>query len=92
MMELLQQFDNEEINLEILAEECAEVIQIKSKIVRFGMYFRHPETGRTTRDDLVQELGDVLAMIDILEYHGMFGHEELFDAKLRKLEKLKDWY
>jgi len=33
----LARFSDIDQNLEILAEECAEVIQIKSKIVRFGM-------------------------------------------------------
>ena len=88
----LSQFDNEEMNLEILAEECAEVIQIKSKIKRFGMLFKHPDTGRVTRDDFIQEIGDVLAMIDILENNGMFDRIELIEAKMRKLKKLKNWY
>lgn len=88
----LCKFNDEELNFEILAEECAELIQIKSKIFRFGLFSEHPETKIINRDQLVQELGDILAMIDIHEKHGVFNWDELIDAKYKKFDKLKTYY
>jgi len=88
----LEQFNDESKNLEILAEECAEVIQIKSKITRFGMYDFNPTKNVINRDQLVQELGDVMAMIEILTFNGLFQEWEIEQAMERKLEKLKEWY
>ena len=92
MMNDLEQFNDESKNLEILAEECAEVIQIKSKITRFGMYDFNPTKNVINRDQLVQELGDVMAMIEILTFNGLFQEWEIEQAMERKLEKLKEWY
>lgn len=89
---MLNQFDNVPKNLEILAEECAEVIQIKSKIVRFGFNDYHPKNGMPNRDALEQELGDILAMITILVNNGVLTTEGLEKAKVLKLEKLPSWY
>ena len=40
---------------------------------------------------LEQELGDVLAMIDILVEQGVIEHVSLLAAKIAKQEKLKQW-
>lgn len=85
-------FDDIEKNLEILAEECAEIIQMKSKIYRFGIDDIHPDLNTTNRERLEQEVGDFLAMVDILIGNGILTKEGLFVAKERKKEKLKDWY
>ena len=45
--------------LDILAEECAEVIQAVSKIKRHGYESCHPNGGPTNRRMLEKELGDV---------------------------------
>ena len=50
----------------ILQEECAEVVVAVSKIGRFGMDNFKPGKPKTNREHLEEELGDVLAMIDIL--------------------------
>lgn len=85
-------YDNVALNLEILAEECAEVIQMKSKIIRFDIDDYHPKNKVTNRKALIQELGDLLAMIDILESNGLFTQKDLNKAKLIKLNKLRKWY
>lgn len=77
--------------LEILAEECAEVIQIKSKVIRFGMYNLNPITGKSNRELLVQELGDVLAMIRLVQESGLFTKDELEDCVNNKLKKIERW-
>lgn len=89
---MFNQFNDINKNLEILAEECAEVIQIKSKIIRFGMDDVHPNRGKSNREALEQELGDVLSMIDILIDNGVLDKENIRKAKHRKTEKLKEWY
>ena len=88
----MNSFNDVRLNLELLSEECAEVIQIKSKIIRFGIDDFHPGNKKTNRDSLVQELGDVLAIIDILKNNGIFTEEQLIEAKHRKLKRLEDWY
>lgn len=50
--------------MDILQEECAEVIQAVSKIRRFGL--EESWDGHTNKQALITELGDVIAIIDIL--------------------------
>ena len=75
--------------LTILQEECAEVIYITSKIMRFGLHDIHPETKIENRKALNQEIGDVLALIDILKELEVVTDEEILEAKVKKVEKLK---
>lgn len=73
----------------ILQEECSEVTQATSKCFRFGMNGMYLE--QSNRDRLEQELGDVLAMIDILILQGEISEEHLQAAKGRKFKKLAEW-
>jgi NTP pyrophosphatase (non-canonical NTP hydrolase) len=75
--------------LGILTEECAEVIQAVSKINRFGM--ENGWNGVSNRESLITEIGDVMAVLQILvdetdinitEYELMSAIE----AKHKKLE------
>lgn len=77
--------------LDILQEECAEVIQNVSKCRRFGLDNVYLKDQGTQRDNLAKEVGDVLAMIDILVDQGVFSLEDLDRAKQAKVEKLKVW-
>ena len=72
-------------------EECAEVIQAVTKGNRFGYDFIKPGTTKTNREHLEEEIGDVLAMIDILLERGFINEEALEKATLAKIEKLKKW-
>ena len=76
--------------LDILQEECAEVIQAISKIRRFGIDNVYKDGG-TQREHLVQELGDVTLMIKLLGAHQIFTEQELQDAQTRKSQKLVKW-
>jgi NTP pyrophosphatase (non-canonical NTP hydrolase) len=73
----------------ILQEECSEVIQATSKCFRFGMDGVYQK--ESNRDRLEQELGDVLAMIDILANQYEISAERLNEAKRRKFKKLSEW-
>jgi NTP pyrophosphatase (non-canonical NTP hydrolase) len=77
--------------MDILQEECAEVIQAVSKISRFGIDNYKPGKPKTNREHLEEELGDLLAMIDILVHLKEVDALSLQLAKLRKIEKLKQW-
>jgi len=88
----LARFSDIDQNLEILAEECAEVIQIKSKIVRFGMEDVWPARGMSNREALEQEIGDVLALVEVLIGNGVLSLEGLLAARERKIEKMGEWY
>lgn len=84
---------NEQNNevMDILQEECAEVIQAVSKIRRFGVDNYKPGKPKTNREHLEEELGDVLAMISILQNMGVIDRGNLELAKQAKIEKLKKW-
>jgi NTP pyrophosphatase (non-canonical NTP hydrolase) len=69
--------------LVITQEECAEVIQVISKIFRFGL----DENDHRLED----EIGDLLCMIEILVNLGVVKPNKLDLAKRVKAEKLKKW-
>lgn len=79
--------------LEILVEECGEIVQEKSKIFRFGVasVSHHFNDGRTHLDCIEQELGDVLAMIELIKESGIgitdYGLEKAKQKKLAKLPR-----
>lgn len=74
--------------LTILQEECAEVIQNASKIKRFGLNESY-EGQESNRVRLQKEVGDVLALIDILIDCEVLEHTELLQCKVDKINKLK---
>lgn len=86
---VMDEADNEV--MDILQEEAAEVIQAVSKIRRFGMDNAKYGEGQTNREHLEEELGDLLAMIDILLINEVVSWSNLHKAKRAKIEKLKKW-
>jgi NTP pyrophosphatase (non-canonical NTP hydrolase) len=77
--------------MDILQEECAEVIQAVSKVSRFGLDNYKPGKPKTNREHLEEELGDMLAMIDIMLANDIVNGTNLDLAKRAKIEKLKKW-
>lgn len=77
--------------LGILQEECAEVIQAVSKCRRFGLTNIKPSKNRTNLECLEEEIGDLMAMIDILVDKNILLWDNLELAKKAKKEKLKKW-
>lgn len=75
--------------LTVLSEECAEVIQAASKIIRFGADSEY--NGVTALDALEKELGDLYCMIDLLHANDMISFTKLDDYSNEKYEKLKKW-
>jgi NTP pyrophosphatase (non-canonical NTP hydrolase) len=76
--------------LDILQEECGEVVVAVSKVRRFGIDNSYKDGG-TQREHLIQELGDVTLMIELLKAHGVFTEQELHEAQVRKSQKLTQW-
>ena len=75
----------------ILQEECAEVIVEVSKCRRFGIDSQHYKTGLPHSTMLENEIGDVLAMVDILVEQNVLSWERLEQAKQAKKDKLRLW-
>jgi NTP pyrophosphatase (non-canonical NTP hydrolase) len=76
--------------LDLLQEECGEVITAISKIRRFGMENVYKDGG-TQREHLIQELGDVTLLIELLHAHQLYTEKELRKAQLNKSQKLVEW-
>ena len=77
--------------LNILQEECAEVIQAVSKCDRFGIDNFKPGKPKTNREHLAEELGDLQAMIDLCITFDLVDTEQVSIAADNKIAKLKKW-
>jgi len=73
--------EQEEI-LVILMEECSEVIQEASKLIRFG---------DTDKDRIEKEIGDLICMIEILGQKGIIDTGVLTEHMDAKRDKLRTW-
>ena len=73
----------------ITQEECAEVVQAISKVMRFGLDTSH--NGRTNREHLSEELGDLQCMISLLMETGVCDIADVKMAAQRKRDKLRQW-
>lgn len=81
--------EHQEECLNILQEECAEVIQAASKIKRFGVIGKPINTTLTNRESLEMELGDVLALVDLVKGSGLGVTEEGIElARQNKMRRL----
>lgn len=77
--------------LDILQEECAEVIQEVSKCRRFGLDNTNPINGILHKDLLSQEIGDIICLVDILVEQNVISRSDILLSRDRKREKLKQW-
>jgi len=75
----------------ILQEKCAEVIQAVSKVNRFGLDNFKPGNIKTNRQHLEEELGDLVAMINLMCETKLVNEHSIEAAAHAKLEKLKQW-
>lgn len=80
-------------SFDILQEECAELIQVISKIRRFGINNHNPFVTpiKTNMDHLIEELGDVSVLINVIKKQYNIPEERVKLAEERKLNKLKKW-
>lgn len=83
----------QEYHLIKVMEECAEVQEACSKILRFGMYSQNPATQESNLDKLRCELGDLTVAIQLLGYSmgvSLELSDEELDLKCIKFLKFKD--
>ena len=73
----------------ITAEECGELTQRCSKILR--KYDSIDQIEEDQRVKLVEEIGDVHCMIELMVGHRITDWRELHDRSDYKKEKLKKW-
>jgi hypothetical protein len=73
----------------ITMEECGELTQSCSKIIR--KYDDIHSIEESQRQKLVEELGDVHCMIELMVGHGITDWKELHDQADVKKDKLKVW-
>jgi len=77
--------------LDITQEECAEVVVAVSKISRFGLDNYKPGKPKTNREHLEEEVGDLLAMVDLMIEHKIIDINSVDVARAAKKDKLKQW-
>ena len=83
--------------LDILIEECSEVIQNASKVKRFGEHDMNPNdidypNGEDNAKKLFREMSDLRAMMALVEFSmDGFNQEEQWQQIRNKLTKLKNW-
>lgn len=73
----------------ITAEEAGELVQVCMKIIR--MFDKHDDIDEKRMNNLIEEAGDVFAMIDLLCEHNVLQWEDIQERALVKREKLKQW-
>ena len=73
----------------ITAEEAGELVQVCMKIIR--MFDNHNNIDEKRLNNLIEEAGDVYAMIDLLCEHNVLQWEDIRNRALVKREKLKTW-
>ena len=81
--------------LECLAEECNEVAQRKSKLIRFGLTEKEPGQDLNNTERLKQEFLDLLAVYNMIEDEEntfKFRDVELSAAINKKKEKINKYY
>lgn len=83
-------YRNLDRTLEHLAEEAAEVIHMKSKVIRFGLQGKH--NGLTGQRRLGCEIGNMLAMVELLVLDGAVLAKDIEDGMQEKVEKLTRVY
>ena len=75
----------EEENLIITMEECGELTQACSKVIRTeGMKEKYLQ-------NLKDEVGDIMACISLLKAHGFVTEEEINERVSYKINKVRKW-
>lgn len=83
--------DHQEECLNILQEECAEVIQAASKIKRFGIIGKREDSRLNNIQNLEMELGDVLALVELVKHSFGITTEGIENARISKMNRLSKY-
>jgi len=71
----------------VLSEECAEVTQASSKILRFGLANHHRGNDSSNDNRLVEEFYDIMAVFEMLQADGILPVWDKLDVDLQKKHK-----
>lgn len=80
----MERMDYEKELLTIMMEECGEVIQACSKIIRFG-------ATHESLSHLEKELGDLYQMMELAHQYDLVSWTKIDEASDKKREKLATW-
>ena len=69
--------------LTITMEECGELIQACSKVIRCDDYYDN--------EKLIEEAGDVMCMIELLHKYDLISWEDIDNRISDKKKRLKKW-
>jgi len=75
----------------IAAEECAEVTQMLSKVLRFGLHAQHPNEDVDNQDRLEEEIGDLMCMFEIMAEQNIIDWGKVSVHSRYKRDKLRQW-
>lgn len=70
-------------------EECSEVQQCLSKVLRFGI--DNSYNGVTNKEHLETEIGDLMFLFTLMQQKGIIDSSAVESAMKAKGEKLKRW-
>ena len=73
----------------ITMEECGELTQRCSKIIR--KFDTSEEITEPQRTKLLEEVGDVYCMIELMTEHGILDWKHIYARSSAKQDKLKTW-
>ena len=81
--------------LTCLIEECAEIQKVASKALRFGLDDHAPDSDSTNAEDIITEIYDLLAIIEMLKeekiIYDLPDTKELIKQKKDKVTKYMDY-
>lgn len=78
----------EQERLDIVQEECAEVIQAISKIKRHGFESGHPDGSTTNRQDLEKELGQLDLAVWMLVKEKDVSEDKILEGFNQKVDSI----
>jgi len=81
--------DKDKEILLIAAEECAEVTQAISKVLRFGL--ESEWKGVINKKHLSAEVGDLLCMVALMVDHDLIDENIMNTSRYNKRERLETW-
>jgi hypothetical protein len=77
---------------DVLAEECSELIQELMKRRRFGDAGIELYVGTKPKENIIKEMGDVLALMEIVIVGGYLTKTQLIQAKQAKRARLRELF
>ena len=77
--------------LALLLEELGEAQQVIGKILRHGYDSYHPQGNDTNRELLENEIGDVMAAVQMMTDAGDMDRVMIESEKTDKLERVGEW-